>query len=270
MKHAFIWICLFVLMGCVAKNQPLTTSYTSPDYFILNDGIRFFEMDPLGNIYIVDESERISKFDTTGQLMYNVVNNQLGEIHSIDVGNPFKILAFYRDQQHLVLFDNTLSEIQRIPLIEWDLHDVTAANLSPDNAIWLFNGENKVLMKMTDKGDPMTMSDPFDILGTPSARPDFIFDAGQFLLVKEAGKPLAVFDDFGSYIRAFDAGENFSISDKEVIYSTPEGYLRHDLPGNKTIPYYVNADHIDRKVFYHHQRLYAKDEKGIYILNHLP
>src|SRR5688572_24447193 len=173
MKRHFHMVWFLLFFACVAKNQPVS-HLNAPDYFILRDDIQMMDMDHLGNIYIVDESDRLFKFDTTGQLTYMVVNNNLGHIHSIDVGNPFKIMTFYKDQQTIILYDNTLSEIQRIPLIEWELQDVTAANLSSDNAIWVFDGANKVLMKMSDKGDPVLTSDPFDILNTPTNRPDYI------------------------------------------------------------------------------------------------
>ena len=133
------------------------TQYHAPDYFILAEGIRIAKMDHLGNIYIVDDQNRLSKFDTTGLRMFNVVNNNLGEIHSIDVGNPFKIMTFYRDQQTILLLDNTLSEIQRIRIADWKLQDVTAACLSPDNALWLFDGTNKTLIKMEDSGMPSSI-----------------------------------------------------------------------------------------------------------------
>src|SRR5688500_19255010 len=96
MKYAPVFfICSLMLMSCVAKNQP-AIQYQARDYFILMNAIQLMEMDHLGNIYIADEKNRVNKFDSTGLLQYNVVNNSLGDIHSMDVGNPFKIMLFYR------------------------------------------------------------------------------------------------------------------------------------------------------------------------------
>ncbi|HUR29810.1 MAG TPA: hypothetical protein VMZ69_00190 [Saprospiraceae bacterium] len=265
MKASWLPIIIFMFLGCVAKNQPSIT-LNPRDYFILNKTIQLMEMDHLGNIYLVDDSDQLIKFDTTGQLLHTVVNNNLGHIHSVDVGNPFKIMVFYRDQQTVVLYDRTLSEIQRIPLIQWDLHDVTAVNLSPDNALWLFNGESKVLMKMSDKGDPILTSDPFDIIASPSARPDFIYDADHFLLIKEKGKPIAVFNDFGGYVNTLDnMGEYFTIVNNTLIFPS-EMNIRFYKPVQQEFTAMPIGERItDQRVYYYNGRFYIPDEKGIYI-----
>lgn len=267
----FIFLSLFILVGCVAKNQP-ATSYHTPDYFILVDEIQLMEIDPLGNMFLVDATDRLSKFDTTGQQLFNVVNNNLGRIHSIDVGNPFKILIFYRDQQTILLCDNTLSEIQRIKLGQWDLQDVSAVCLSPDNAIWLFNGLKKELIKMDDKGNPILISDPFDIIQPPTSRPDFIYDIDHWLLLKETGQPIAVFDDFGNYLHPLNVeDENFSISnDKLVVHKNTSVTLYSIQNSEEDIIYDLQGPWIDQKIYLFGNRFYAFDKKGVYLITKKP
>ena len=255
-------------IACVSKNIPGQVPAVH-DYMLLHSGIRFFEMDPLGNLYIVDNTERLMKVDTTGTLVYNVVNNNLGQIHSVDAGSPFKIMVFYRDQQTLVFYDRTLSEIQRINLIDWELHDVTAAALSSDNAIWLFNGERKVLMKMSDRGDPFITSDPFDILDPPSARPDFIYDVDQFLVLKESGKPISIFDDFGKYRNAVETGESFTVSPDGLVSVTENGVLLFNIRENKETHVLPPPHPIAGRVYLHEGLLYGVDDRGVYLM-HFP
>ena len=265
MKATPYLIAFFMLLGCVAKNQP-TIPHSPRDYFILNSAIQLMEMDHLGNIYIVDDSDHFIKFDSTGLLLHNVVNNNLGDIHTVDVGNPFKVMVFYRDQQTVVLYDRTLSEIQRIPLIQWDLADITAANLSPDNALWLFNGESKVLMKMSDKGDPILTSDPFDIINPPLNRPDFIYDADDLLILKEKGKPIAVFNDFGGYVRTLeDVGEYFTIVNNTLIFPSEMNVRFYQPVQQEFITMPIDEKIVDARVYYYNGKLYIPDEKGIYI-----
>ena len=263
----FIFLSILFLTGCVAKNQP-AVPYDSPDYLILAEGVQLMAIDPLGSMFLVDGSDRLSKFDTTGQALFNVVNNNLGRIHSIDVGNPFKILIFYRDQQTIILCDNTLSEIQRIALNQWELQDVTAVCLAPDNAIWLFNGLKRVLIKMSDTGESILISDPFDIIRPPSSRPDFIYDVDQLLLLKEAGQPVAVFNDFGNYLRTLDLDDEFfSISnDKMVVHTNASVSVRSLQEGEDEIFYSLQQPWIDRKIFLFGNQFYAYDKKGVFLI----
>ncbi len=258
---------VLVFLSCVAKNQP-AASYFSPDYIFLQQDIQLMELDPLGNIYLVDGSDRLLKFDTAGQLLFTVVNNNLGRVHNLDVGNPFKILAFYRDQQTLLLYDRTLSEIQRIPLILWGLQDVTAACLSPDNAIWVFNGMNKVLMKMSDKGDPIVTSDPFDIIRPASSRPDFIYDVDHLLLLKEESKPLSLFNDFGNHLRSLEIDDEvFSVSNDVLIINKGSFILlRRIQDGEEIISYPLQDNMVDKRIHFSAHHFYGMDDKGVFIV----
>ncbi len=271
MRFCFNALILLLVGSCVAKNQPVT-KYSAPDYLILSDDIQLMEVDPLGNIYLVDDEDRLFKFDTTGQKLFMVVNNNLGRVHSLDVGNPFKIMLFYRDQQTILLLDNTLSEIQRIPLIQWMLDDVTAANLSPDNAIWLFDGSNKVLVKMSDKGDPLVTSDPFNIINPSSPRPDFIYDADQLLLLKETGQPLAVFNDFGNYLYSLEMdGDLFSVSKDALIINKGSSLEIRNMKGHKEVSTYpLPLNVAGNKIHFSQNHYYTLDEQGVFMVEVKP
>ena len=99
-----LWLFAFVLPGLAAcAVRPAASSQqTNYDYFIRHDFIRLLDTDPLGHVYVVDRDDRLIKFDSTRQQMFTVVNNNLGRVHSLDAGNPFKIMLFYRDQQTIV------------------------------------------------------------------------------------------------------------------------------------------------------------------------
>lgn len=238
-------------------------------YLIPAAGIRILEFDPLGNLYILDEKDRISKYDTTGHLLSHVVNQDLGEAHSLDVGNPFKTMIFYRDQQVILIYDRTLSEIQRIRLNDWGLNDVTSACLSPDNAFWIFDGKNKVLVKLTNSGHALVSSDPFDILNAGSPRPDFIYDLDHFLLVKEVYHPISVFDDFGKFLYTTDILKEsfFSLSSKFIVTSSDQSLQRYDIVDRKMLsPISLKENMSGDKVYLYGDRIFGVDRKGVYII----
>jgi hypothetical protein len=256
-------LVILLLSGCVSSHNPAVQSIV-PDYFILHDGIMIMEPDPVGNLYVVDDRDRLMKFDTSGQQVYKVVNSNLGSIHSIDAGNPFKVMAFYRDQQTIILYDNTLSEILRIILPQWKLSDVTSASLSPDNAIWLFEGTQRVLMKMSDQGDPVITSDPFDILHPASARPDKIFDTDHWLVLKESGRHPSLFDDFGNHLRTLEVNaENFTVSGNHLLLNLGNEMRLYPLAGEEeiTIPLHDINGKLVRAV---NGKYLISDDKGIY------
>ncbi len=258
-------ICAMI-MACAVTKQPAIEN-SGMKYLILNSSIRIVDFDPLGLVYILDENSQLSKYDTTGQLLSHVVNNNLGEAHSLDVGNPFKTFVFYRDQQTILIYDRTLSEIQRIRLSEWGLHDVTAAGLSPDNAIWVFDGSNHVLVKLDDHGNALLTSDPFDIIGAGSHRPDFIVDMDQYLLLKESNHPISVFDDFGKFLYNADISKDtfFSVSTKYVMTSSGKSIQMYDISERKyATPVFLKENVGENIIYLSGGQWYVVDGKGIY------
>lgn len=268
MKYGFWLMIFFVIIACVVTKRP-TNENSGMKYLILNPSIRIVNFDPLGHIYVLDENDQLSKYDTTGQLLCHVVNNNLGEAHSLDVGNPFKTLVFYRDQQTILIYDRTLSEMQRIRLSDWGLHDVTAVSLSPDNAIWVFDGTNRVLVKLDDNGNELLTSDPFDIISLGSPRPDFIFDMDQFLLLKESNHPISVFDDFGKFLYNMDINKDtfFSVSTKYVVMGSGRSIQMYDIAERKYVaPVFLKDNVGENKINLSGGRYYLVDSKGIYIV----
>ncbi|MEO5905785.1 MAG: hypothetical protein ABIQ11_03615 [Saprospiraceae bacterium] len=268
MKYKLMIAAILFFVACVATKQP-AAQHIAREYFILYPEIKSMDIDGLGNLFVLDEDDRLTKFDSTGQIRHHVINPNLGSVHSVDIGNPFKVMVFYRDQQTIVLYDRTLSELQRIRLADWEVKDITATGLSSDNAIWIFDGTNKVLRKMDDKGNAILTSDPFDMIRPPSMRPDYIYDVNHYLLLKEVSQPMAVFDDFAHYIQPLnDIGENFSLTDQVLIYPSGAEIRLFDIAGLK----YQNALPVEQKmtdfrVHYFSNRIYGQDDKGIFILD---
>jgi len=268
MRIGFILSALAFMISCGATKLASNTT-DSTEYFILHPSIRIVDFDAIGYLYILDANDQLSKFDTSGHLLYQVVNNNLGQVHSIDAGNPFKTMMFYRDQQTIVLYDKTLSEIQRIHLVDWGLNDVTAVCLSPNNSIWLFDGMNKVLMRMSEKGDPVFTSDPFDIIRPGAVRPNFIGDADHFLVLGETSHPVSVFDDFGNYLYSEDLAPNglFSVSRNMVITNTNSSISRYDISEHRMLePIFIQENIEEKRVYLSRNKVFVTDDKGIYIM----
>lgn len=253
MKYLFFYFffLLFLPGHIICQSED---NIHSRKYYIRDSTIHLLDIDPLGNFYVADAQNLVSKYDTTGRLLFNVLNINLGRIHSIDAGNPFKILVFYRDHQTIILYDRTLSEMQRISLSDWKFQDVTAVCLSPDNAIWIFDGSKKVLLKVNDSGNPLISSDPFDLIRPPVSRPEKILDAGRFLVLQESRHPVIFFDDFGNYRNALEKiNDHITVSGEKIILPSSAGYDLYDMaqreylesPDRHSIPLLVQNDKTD-------------------------
>ena len=177
-------------------------------------------------------------------------------------------MVFYRDQQTIIMYDNTLSETQRILLPAWDFQDITAACLAADNAIWLFDGLKNVLVKVDQSGKPVITSDPFDITHPSSSRPDYIFDTDHYLVLKEQNKPISVFDDFGHYLNSLPVEEDFFSVYNDRLLRFENSFIRlYQLPGGEEMNSYpYNENQPGSRVLWHGNHFFIADEKGVFIV----
>jgi len=265
----FLAVFLILFLYDCTSHKIISPVTHSSAYLIVHPGIIDVEMDALSNVYVLDQFDRISKYDSLSHLGYHVTNELLGHVHSMDVGNPFKTLVFYRDQQTILLYDKTLSEIQRITLQDWNIQDVTAVCLAADNMIWLFDGINRNLVKTDENGNAVIRSDPFEVIQPSSPRPDYIFDAGHYLLLKEKGLPVSLFNDLGHYLKPIVIGsENFSVSGNVIAYPAGSAVKIYDVINQTetlTIPSGIRMDEF-RPIFFK-EKIYYNDNTGIRILS---
>jgi hypothetical protein len=86
------------------------------------------------NVFYKQDLDR----DKVGRLQFYDV--QLGDLTSVDLINPLKILLFYRDTQTVVLLDNRLNESLRISLDNLQPYRfIQHAQLAGERRLWLYN-----------------------------------------------------------------------------------------------------------------------------------
>lgn len=166
--------------------------------------IRSLEIDPLGNRYVISDDMSVVKYKPDGQVWYAYHNNRLGNIGTLDTGNPFKILVFYPQYQILVILDNTMSESGRLYFEDFGIGNVCAVAISDDNNIWIMEESNKSLVKVGTDGSVLLKGTPNYNLSLEANAPIFIHQRGKYLYVSQPEMPIQVFDVFGKWIKSID------------------------------------------------------------------
>src|SRR6267142_1538777 len=119
----YIVPALFVLVvggagGTVqAQSTPADTSSLFRLTGTIGPDIVDFNVDNLGNIYVLNKDNRLKKLSSQGDSLavFNDVR-RYGQIASIDVSNPLKILVYYREFTTIIELDRFLNIINTIDL----------------------------------------------------------------------------------------------------------------------------------------------------------
>ena len=121
-------------------SQKLETKFTNS--FPLDADI-FVGIDEFENLYFIKHN---TLFKKSVQETVNYSNVSLGEISSVDIHNPFKIILFYRDYNSAIVLDNKLNELtDKIDFTGNTLfNNVQLMSHSSENNLWLFADDNKL------------------------------------------------------------------------------------------------------------------------------
>jgi len=105
---------------------------------------RFIGVDDFDAIYFVRNNTLIKETDEN---IYNYQNTQLGEITSVDVINPLKILIFYKALNTVVLVDKSLNPLSNP--INFSTNgfnkNVEFVNIAYKNQLWLYSRDDNRL-----------------------------------------------------------------------------------------------------------------------------
>lgn len=131
-------VLFFFLNLCSLSFCAQTSSLEIVDRLPL-EADRFWGVDSFKRFYF---SKNNVFYKTEDQDKFQFQDLQLGEIESVDILNPLKILLFYKEANTVVLLDNRLNEIDRINFnFIANSKTVDFAGVSKDNLLWIFNAD---------------------------------------------------------------------------------------------------------------------------------
>ena len=113
---------------------------------IIEQVAEMIAVDPQGNIYAINDAT-LFKYAPDGNLLHSYNNNLLGNISSIDVDNPMKIMLFYRDAGSILFLNDKLSPIgDMVDLYSKGLTTISLATYSTKNELILYDESNTDLI----------------------------------------------------------------------------------------------------------------------------
>ncbi len=231
-----MYACLLML-SC-AQKAVLQQQSMSAD---INVKPRLADIDNLGRIYVVDEKNTIINYRPDFTEMYRYANNRKGQISSVDLTNPLKVVVFYDDFNHLKIFDNTLTLISELDLGD-TFADVTAAAASNDGNLWIYDPVQFKIMKISENGKIMMETTNVNDFGMTQLKVTSIKEKNNVLILCDPSKGFYFFDNLGQYLFHYAAKEivHFQFDGNSIIYYTKEGLFSFSLKTKEKYSYDIH------------------------------
>ncbi|BAO54514.1 hypothetical protein [Nonlabens marinus] len=153
-----LFLCCFFFAFAKAQSPQI------PTYIELPLGVdQFYGVDDFNNLYygkknVIYKRPMHVNSNTGAQQFYDV---QLGDLTSVDLINPLRILLFYKDTQTVVLLDNRLNESLRISLSELQPYRYFEhSSLAGERRLWLYNQDQQRLELVDYVQNKLIVSSP--------------------------------------------------------------------------------------------------------------
>lgn len=202
---------------------------TSADSFVLirtyTGNIASVAMDNLDNLYIVSSTGQIKKLNAAGDSVgiYNQAKNY-GQLYSIDVSNPLKLLLFYKEFSTVVILDRFLANQSTLDLKKFSILNPSAIGNSYDNNIWVYDDYDNKLKKIDEQGNKLLETADFRTVFDQSISPQKILNDNGLVYLADTANGVFVFDNYGSFKRKIPL-KNFqtiAVANNNVISANNE------------------------------------------------
>ncbi len=135
MKIKLLFFFIFYIN--ISFSQEIQTELVSKTPLIAD---RFIGVDELENIYYI-KNNILHKKNIREDLVYS--NVELGEITSVNINNPFKIILLYKDYNSVVVLDNKLNELTQA--ITFPDTNISLVSYASENDLWVYSKDNNIL-----------------------------------------------------------------------------------------------------------------------------
>jgi hypothetical protein len=196
-KLTFILFFLCCCASLAVKSQ----SDSSFDFLMKIPGnYADLTIDNLDNIYLITSTDQLKKINGKGDsvAVFNDVK-RYGNVFSVDVTNPLKILLYYKNFGTVVVLDRFLNIRNSINFRKKNIFSVQSIATSYDNNIWFFEEQDYKLKKIDEEGKLLQETTDLRMLfdSVPSAVQ--ITDKENFVYLYDPEKGFYVFDYYGSF-----------------------------------------------------------------------
>lgn len=208
-------ICISLLCSAFIyrpKPQPVRIQFSHK--------IEHVEVDNFGNIYVISQHE-ISKYNANGIFQKQFSTKRYGKIESVDVMNPLKILAYYKDFQQIVFLDNQLTPSSTpISLENLGYEQASLACASANNSFWVFDNQNNELLKFDNELKTLVKTGNLKRLLDIDIKPNFMQEHNNYLFLNCPNEGILVFDTYGTYSKTIPLKmlKEFTIINGHVFY----------------------------------------------------
>ena len=212
-------------------------TFTSDFYLVKSISTKadFFTTDNLGNFNLIT-GDVVDKYDKDGKLIKTYSNKSLGKIHSLDAGNPMKIVLFYKETAQIIFLDNNLSLISSASssLEKIGFGNASLVCGSYNDNVWIYDASKHEIKRFgfSEHNDlNIVYSGDINQMINIKLNPNFIIENNNRIFLNNPETGILVFDIFGTYNKTIPIKNlnNFQPTEDKIYYVKNKYLKTYDI-----------------------------------------
>lgn len=241
MKLRLHCLCVLGLLCPVLAPGQATRSDTLRHLIDLPGQARLATADHLGQGYVVRPDNTLEKYTADGRLLARYSSNRLGQVGTLDVSNPMKVLVWYPDFRTALLLDRNLVVLGEVSLLPLGFPDVRQVATASDGNLWAYDEVNFLLLKISAEGEKRAESQSLSLLNHTPRQVLLLREQDNRVWLADSTGTWMVFNAFGQYEssrRLVQAPEGAQVLGDQVFFLTDSSIVaeRWPLPAHTEWP----------------------------------
>lgn len=234
--------------------------------------LRRFSVDELNNIYLVDKTNGITKYNAEGDSVAFFQQISQGPVGAMDVTDPMRVLVYYPNFLQITVLDRMMAPLSRVDLKALGIQQPTAIAASRDGGFWVYDYLQVKLIKMDRQYKNVAGSNDLRLLLDEVPKFELMFEKDNELWAYDKEKGVFVFNRFGDLINKIALSSatvvlNIQKEQDQLIYTAADLISVYSLRdfSLKTLDIVQVTGEKARGVFLSRDRLYVLTADGLNI-----
>ncbi|MGI9532925.1 hypothetical protein [Lutimonas sp.] len=211
-------LIFLLLFTCVltGQSQSLRTELITSSPLIADE---FIGIDEFQSVYYITDNILYKKTD---KKLFSYSNINAGDLTSVNIQNPFKVILFYANFNAAIILDNNLNELtQQIDFTkETKFNNVSLVSTASQNNIWLYADDNKLHLYDYQRLNELLQTQATTFYNSDFSVKNMVSTYKTVWVLSK--KTVLEFNEYGIYTKSYPY-ENI-----EQIFPYQKGYIYQD------------------------------------------
>lgn len=225
MRYIFL-LCLFF--------SSILPSQGADSLFVIRSipmNARLMTVDELGNVYVVRTNNALVRFNENGDSSAFFRSVQNGDIGSVDVTNPMRIVVYYPAYSRVTLLDRQLAQKNDLDLRRLNIANTSVVASSADGNLWVYDQFNARLRKVDEQLNEVVTSNDLRQETQQVPVPSFMVERDWKVFLCDTARGILTFDRYGNYVNALSiyGVKYLQVFGTQLVYRRADSLLSWNL-----------------------------------------